>query len=39
MGKKRRTGKKGGVLLTILVLFCTFLTGCTSWILKTAGWE
>ena len=29
MGKKRKTGKKEGVFLTILVLFCTFLTGCT----------
>lgn len=28
MGKKRKTGKKEGVFLTMLLLFCTFLTGC-----------
>ena len=37
MGKKRRTGKKEGVLLTILVLFCTFLTGCTFLDIKDGG--
>lgn len=37
MGKKRRTGKKEGVLLTILVLFCTFLTGCTLLDIKDGG--
>ena len=37
MEKKRRTGKKEGVLLTILVLFCTFLTGCTFLDIKDGG--
>ena len=37
MGKKRRTGKKEGVLLAILVLFCTFLTGCTLLGIKDGG--
>ena len=37
MGKKRKTGKKEGVFLTILVLFCTFLTGCDLLDIKDGG--
>ena len=37
MGKKRKTGKKEGMLLTILVLFCTFLTGCDLLDIKDGG--
>ena len=37
MGKKRKTGKKEGVFLTILVLFCTFLTGCAFLDIRDGG--
>ena len=37
MGKKRKTGKKEGVLLVLLVLFCTFLTGCDLLDIKDGG--
>ena len=37
MGKKRKTGKKKGVLLVLLVLFCTFLTGCDLLDIKDGG--
>ena len=37
MGKKRKTGKKEGVFLTILVLFCTFLTGCALLDIRDGG--
>ena len=39
MGKKRKTGKKEGVFLTILVLFCTFLTGCAFLDIRDGGQE
>ena len=37
MGKKRKTGKKKGVLLVLLVLFCTFLTGCDLLDIRDGG--
>ena len=37
MGKKRKTGKKEVVLLVLLVLFCTFLTGCDLLDIKDGG--
>ena len=37
MGKKRKTGKKGGVFLTMLLLFCTFLTGCDFLDIRDGG--
>ena len=37
MGKKRKTRKKEGVLLVLLVLFCTFLTGCDLLDIKDGG--
>lgn len=37
MGKKRKTGKKEGVFLTMLLLFCTFLTGCDLLDIRDGG--